>query len=320
MGIIQSLFPAPTEEFPPTGVRSVDNIVNDVKLIITTVEKPEKMMNEFKYRQMNVAPPAEATELINQSKSLMDTPGQIVKANSKIVEEVPKILSNPSAILADPVNFMNKMKELLGDPNILKQNYQIIIDQFGKVSENATNLVNSIPNYVNDYKKLVQEDYQQMVDYLNSLPEMVPIIEDAIVKMNTFEESLKAEMSKFSGGLCSAARSMQLIKRNLESLQKYKKKYEEELGVAKEIVVTALEKKKEVEGLITQAQAYQKQAEDMQVQILATKTKVEQMQKDAQGWIQKVQDLQNKEGEMKNLADKAKNMAENAFGVVKGFF
>lgn len=320
MGIIQSLFPTPTEEFPPTGVRSVDDIVNKVKEVIAVVNRPEQMMNEFKYRSLNVPPPTEASELVNQSKALFDSPNQVVKQNSKIMEEVPKILYNPSQIFADPMNFVAKMKELLGDPNVLKESYQGIIEQFKKVGESAQNLAGSVPGYIDNYKKLIDEEYQKMLDYLNELPTIVPIIKDAIEKLNGFEETLKAEMSKFSGGLCSAARSLQLIKHNLNSLQKYKKKYEEEINTAEEIVGKALEKKKEVEGLIEQAQKYQKQAEDIQAQILATKTKVEQMQENAQEWIKKVQDLQNKEGEMKALAEKGKGMAQNAFGVVKGFF
>jgi len=318
--VLEKFFPTPTEEFPATGVRSVDDITNNVKLVIETAKKPQQMIQE--YKDMKLTPPAEATDVYNEANDLVKAPQTVLKENSRIINEIPKVLNNPAQILADPAKFAQRMKELIGDPEALVTEYRTLIERFKQLALNSQALIGNADKYIQDYQNLITGEYQKILTYLKELPEIIPIIQDCIGKLGTFEESLKAELTKFSGGLCSAARSMQLIKHNLNSVQKYKTQYESELGVAQEVVGKAIEKRKEVEEMVEKAQAMQKEAENTIQKIQETKQTFEHYQTQANDWIAKVKDLENKQEEIKNMGNnfnQAKEFATNVFGQIKNY-
>lgn len=322
--VLEKFFPTPTEEFPATGVRTVDDITNNVKLVIETAKKPQQMIQE--YKDMKLTPPAEATEVYNDANELYRAPQTILSENARIVSEIPKVLENPSKILADPANFAQRLKELIGDPEKLVAEYRTLIEKFKQLAENSQGLVGNANKYIEDYKNLIEGEYTKILTYLKDLPEMVPVIQECIEKLGTFEESLKAELAKFSGGLCSAARSMQLIKHNLNSVQKYKTQYESELGVAQEVVAKAIEKRKEVEDMVEKAKTMQQEAENTIKKVQDTRQTFEHYQTQANDWITKVRDLQNKQEQLKNMPtnlnqakDYATNVASNVYGQFKNF-
>jgi len=318
--VLEKFFPTPTEEFPPTGVRSVDDITNNVKLVIETAKRPQQMIQE--YKDMKLTPPAEATEVYNEANDLVKAPQTVLKENSRIINEIPKVLNNPAQILADPTKFAQRMKELIGDPEALVTEYRTLIERFKQLALNSQALIGNADKYIQDYQNLITGEYTKILDYLKELPEIIPIIQECIAKMGTFEESLKGELGKFSGGLCSAARSMQLIKHNLNSVQRYKKQYKSELGVAQEVVGKAIEKKKEVEEMVEKAQTMQKEAENTIQKIKDTKQTFEHYQTQANDWIAKIKDLENKQEEIKNMGNnfnQAKDFASNVFGQIKNY-
>jgi len=323
--LLEPFFPTPKEEFPPTGVKRVDEITNNVKQIIATVNRPEEIMNEWKYRTFNLQPPSEVTALLDDAKAFAQGPQNIIKKHLVLFEDVPKLLQNPALLLQDPQRAKEKIEAIAGAPEKIREDYTEITTGFKELGDNSMTIVGNSSKYVEDYKKTIDEEYQKALDYLHEVPKIVPILVDSVEKLNTFEENLKQELTKFSGGLCSAARSLQLIKHNLTSLQKYKKKYEEEIAVAQGIAGQAIEKAKEVEKLLNQGRAYQKQAEETLEKIQKVKQDIEEYQKKIQEWKEKFEDLQRKQGAVQAIMQSAqsgdaKEFIGTAFSQVKNFF